>query len=441
MRLRFVWQSAYALMISVIVTMLVAMCFSGLFGSFGDLTADGLSPKTQWAVIKDGKAIFASCDFTEFDIQNLVIALKSSKMTYELNDTEYRTHKQNNADGSVSVTLYPKSSYAEAYKRLAVAYFIIFAAVYFAVCFFMQRKNERDIINPIIHIKNQTELLCGGDFEINIPDEGKGEINELAKSIEALRLRLKEEVYINKKANENRKFLISSMSHDLRTPVTSLRGYIEGILDGVAQTDEKREAYLKKCLEKTDLINQMIGDLLLYSKLDLNQVEFNFKEVDIAEYLLGFVLDSENLFKKQNKTIEFTNKLTAKYNVRIDVLQFGRVMGNLTSNALKYIPEHTGIVQIILRENTSSVLVEVKDNGTGIEKDDLNKIFDRFYRCEKSRKIQGSSGLGLAISKQIIENTGGRIWAVSTIGEGTSVMISLKKIYRGHIKNEKNTDN
>lgn len=190
----------------------------------------------------------------------------------------------------------------------------------------------------------------------------------------------------------------------------------------------------------------MIGDLLLYSKLDQNQIEFHCTYVDIAKYLEAFMLDSKLYFSRGQKKITFENELQANYSVYIDVSQFDRVMSNITSNAYKYIPEKTGLVRIMLRENSSGVIIEVHDNGSGISAEDLPKIFDRFYRCEKSRQIKGSSGLGLAISKQIVENMNGRIWAVSKEGAGTSIMITFKKhLMKGAeadgSRNEENTDN
>lgn len=192
-------------------------------------------------------------------------------------------------------------------------------------------------------LTEHTRLLASGSLDENIPDEGVSEINALGKEIETLRLRLKKEVYQNKKSADSRKFLISSMSHDLRTPITSLHGYLEGIIDGVADSEEKRRLYVRKALEKVDLINRMIGDLLLYSKLDQNQIEFHCTYVDIAKYLEAFMLDSKLYFSRGQKKITFENELQANYSVYIDVSQFDRVMSNISSNAYKYIPEKQGL--------------------------------------------------------------------------------------------------
>lgn len=292
----------------------------------------------------------------------------------------------------------------------------------------VQKQNIKNIINPITNLTEGTEKLRHGDIETAITDGGYGEIGNLERAVEQLRLQLKNSIYYQEKVDDNRKFLISSISHDLKTPVTSTRGYIDGVLDGVADTDEKKRYYLSKAVEKTKMINIMIEDLLLYSKLDLNQMPFEKERVNVRKYIESCIEDSLAEYRSEDKRIAFENELWHEIFVAIDVDKFNRVVQNIMDNAKRNIEKHSGHLKITLRETNSSLIMEFKDNGKGIHKDDLPHVFERFYRADTAREVKGSSGLGLAIAKQIVEGLGGQIWAISEVGEGASIMISLKKV-------------
>jgi signal transduction histidine kinase len=241
-----------------------------------------------------------------------------------------------------------------------------------------------------------------------------------------MRIKLKESVYLQQKYDENRKFLVSSISHDLKTPVTSIKGYIEGIIDGVAKTPEKMKEYLETARSKAILVNAMIDDLLLYSKLDLNQIPYHFEKTDLEQYFEDCVSDHRYEYEKANIKLALISELKETVFVLIDRERFKRVIQNILDNAKKFMEKADGQVDIILRETRTSAIIEIRDNGKGIPENDLPHIFERFYRADPSRKSDGS-GLGLAIAKQIVEGHEGKIWVRSTVGEGTRMMISLKK--------------
>ena len=200
------------------------------------------------------------------------------------------------------------------------------------------------------------------------------------------------------------------------------------MLDGVADTPEKQRMYLQKAVDKTVLIGTMIEDLLLYSKLDLNQLPFDMERVNIRQYIAFSVEDNAFAFEREKKKLSLSNELDGEVFVSVDPKRFRRVVQNILDNARKHILEETGVVTVRLRQTSSSVIIEFADNGEGIRKEDLPHIFDRFYRADSARKIEGSSGLGLAIAKQIVNGMDGRIWATSEFGEGSSIMISLRKV-------------
>lgn len=421
------WQDIYTVFAALLITVLVVICTTGVLGAALGIPMKDGKLSQDVIVLKNDVPVYSTRELSGMEIENLLITLKDKNMRFVIKGVAYTLSEKTFADGTRLIQLSPAFTSGDRRKLAAVFCVFAFLAVYVLIALYVQKKRENEIIEPISEVMRQTERMTEGDFDVNIPDVGMDEIKELASRIEALRLRLKKEIYINKKAAESRKFLISSMSHDLRTPVTALKGYLEGILDGVADTEEKRRMYVEKSLEKTELISHMISDLLLYSRLDQNQVEFKYQVIDICEYLAALAEENRVIFKRQKKEIVFESGEVCACSVRVDVEQLDRVMGNVIENALRYTEEGKGRVEILLRETGSGVIAEVKDNGAGVSEEDLPKIFDRFYRGEKSRQIKGSSGLGLAISKQIIENMGGLIWATGKSGEGMSILISLKK--------------
>ncbi|MPN54679.1 Sensor histidine kinase WalK [bioreactor metagenome] len=171
----------------------------------------------------------------------------------------------------------------------------------------------------------------------------------------------------------------------------------------------------------------MIDDLLLYSKLDLNQIPFNYEKTDIVEYFNYCILESSPELEKYNIHIDFQNNLKDFRYVMLDRARMKRVIVNIIDNSRKYMDKENGLITIMLRETNSSIIIEIKDNGSGIDKSDVSKIFDRFYRSDLARSDAKGSGLGLAIAKQIVEGHKGKIWAISHEDEGTSIIISLAK--------------
>jgi signal transduction histidine kinase len=221
--------------------------------------------------------------------------------------------------------------------------------------------------------------------------------------------------------------LVSSISHDLKTPVTTIKGYIEGIQDGVANTPEKTDKYLKTIYQKALQVDQMIDDLLLYAKLDLNQIPFNFEKTDIQLYLDDCVAENEPELENKQIRLTFENLLSRSHTVNLDRDRMKRVIMNILDNSQKYMNKNPAEIRVILREANSSLIIEIRDNGSGVSEQDLPYIFDRFFRSDLSRGQVKGSGLGLAIAKQIVEGHQGRVWAVSHAPEGTSIMISLRK--------------
>ncbi len=285
----------------------------------------------------------------------------------------------------------------------------------------------RDVVAPVSRLKDAAVRISEGDLNGGIAEEGDGEVRELCRTLELMRIKLKEAVYLQRKYDENRSFLVSSISHDLKTPVTSIRGYIEGILDGVAHTPEKTRAYLETARSKAMLVNAMIDDLLLYSKLDLNQLPYHLERTDLERYFEDCVSDHRYEFERAGMRLTLRSELDEAIVVMVDRERMKRVVQNIFDNAKKYMNKDEGEATVLLRATPSSAIVEIRDNGHGIPEEELPHIFDRFYRGDPSRRSAESSGLGLAIAKQIVEGHNGKIWARSGAGEGARILISLNR--------------
>lgn len=429
---RFLTQSMMTLIGTIIITGCVVYAYVYFYNLLNKSPISGSLGETSIIVMEDDNIIYNNEEFSSLQIKEMLMNISVENNYYDNGDTNYSINSEDfttsSGDNYMIITLNPVINVDDNYRFLIVFVFITFLIVFVVASTVVQKLNMKNIIMPITNLTKETEKLRNGELETAITDHGYGEVRELGSAVEQLRLQLKNSIYYQQKYDENRKFLISSISHDLKTPVTSIRGYIDGVLDGVADTDEKKKYYLLKAVDKTKLINIMIEDLLLYSKLDLNQMPFEKEKVNIVKYMESCVEDSSAEFERENKSVILENELSDVFFVIIDSEKFKRVLQNILDNAKRNIEKEFGQLKIILRETNSSVIIEFKDNGKGISKDDLPNIFDRFYRADTARAVEGSSGLGLAIAKQIVEVMGGRIWAISEIGAGASIIISLKKV-------------
>ena len=429
---KFLTQSILILMSTIIITCCACFAFAKFYNILNKSPSKANYGHQVNIVLENNSLMYSSIPLTNIQIKEILMNISVNMDNYELNGTKYKIRSENfsssSNDNYTVISLDPLLMDNNYYRSLIAVATVTFLLVFIAASTIVQRQNLKNIIAPVSDLTNSARNLKIGELETAIADSGYGEVRELGAAIEELRLQLKNSLYYQEKVDDNRKFLISSISHDLKTPVTSIRGYIEGVLDGVADTDEKKQYYLSKAIEKTNLINTMIEDLLLYSKLDLNQMPFEKKELDIESYIRNCAEDNLAGFEKDNKKIVFESELSGTTLVSIDDRKFLRLVQNIIDNAKKSIEAHSGVLVILLRETHSSVILEFKDNGKGIARQDLPNIFDRFYKADTARKLENSSGLGLAIAKQIVEGLGGRIWAISEEGEGASIIISLKKV-------------
>ncbi|WP_246476596.1 sensor histidine kinase [Salicibibacter cibi] len=288
---------------------------------------------------------------------------------------------------------------------------------------------SRSIITPIKHLTLSAKKIREGDLEYSVATNKKDELGELSNTFEALRLSLKQAKADQAKYERNRQELVASISHDLSTPLTSIKGHIKGIQDGVANTPDKLERYMNIIYKTANEMDGLIGNLLQYSKLDIERVPFAFEEVDLYSFFTDFIDELAFDLEREEGMARLKADKNDDYIVKADREQLRRVVTNIVQNSLKYMDKERKMIEVYLKSEPHQVKVEIKDNGRGIAKKDILHIFESFYRTDTSRNSStGGSGLGLAIVKKIMGQHGGKVWADSKQGEGTSIYFTLKKV-------------
>ena len=287
---------------------------------------------------------------------------------------------------------------------------------------------NRDIYKPIKQLSIAMKKIAEGDFDYRLEPMKDGEIGVLYNNYEQMRLQLKENAEEKAQNEKKSKELVSNISHDLKTPITSIKGYVEGIMDGVADTPEKMDKYIKTIYNKANDMDRLINELTTYSGIDSNKIPYHFHVINIADYFqdcveeVGLDLDSKNI------TLNYTNLAPSDTAIVADPEQLKKVINNIISNSVKYMGHDNGEIDIRILDEGESIRIEIEDDGKGIPAKDIGNIFERFYRTDASRNsMQGGSGIGLSIVKKIIEDHGGYVWATSKEGEGTCMHFVIRK--------------
>ncbi len=284
---------------------------------------------------------------------------------------------------------------------------------------------SKSILRPIQEITLAMEHMTNGDLTYEFAGSEDAELRELCSSFEALRLRLQQNVAENLCHEQEQRMLIANISHDIKTPVTSIRGYVEGIMEGIADTPEKLDRYLKTIHQKASAIETMADNLSLYSKLEMKKLPYHMKNQDIFAFLRETIREFELDLQDNNMTLSYDIPKTPCL-VRFDAEKLRRVCSNVIINAMKYKSGKSDALHVSGQETQHGVLISFSDNGIGIAPEEQEKVFEGFYRSDPSRnnKIEGN-GLGLAICRQIMTAHNGKIWIRSEPNAGTDVILLL----------------
>lgn len=282
------------------------------------------------------------------------------------------------------------------------------------------------IFEPLNILTRATKEIRSGNLDYVAHYDSNDEFQTVINEFNQMSIALKKSIDEIQRFNKEKKELSDSIVHDLKTPIATILGYSQGLIDNIANTEEKRIAYIQTIYDKTLHVHNLVENLFALSKLENNIINFEYKVItifDIGKYLTQIIEDLEIDNIKSSLKIN-CNK---DFCVNIDVLQTQRVILNIIENSIRYKkPDTLLYINFEIWENANRLILKIKDNGIGISKEAETKIFERFYRTDTARTYDGGSGLGLATCKQIIENQNGEIWA-RVHDDGLSIYISFKR--------------
>ncbi|MBF4694118.1 sensor histidine kinase [Fusibacter ferrireducens] len=270
-----------------------------------------------------------------------------------------------------------------------------------------------------------TNEIGRGNLNANLEYYENDDFDELASSIERMRQSLKQSVEKQQTLELEKKEIIANISHDLRTPITSIRGYIQGLKDGVARTEIMQKEYLDTIEAKTYMIESLVNDLSVIAKYDQQGIQLNRQKINLRNFLYDCLDALESDVKKMGGSLSL-HYIIKDTHILADPEKLMRVFINIIGNSIKYRSSDPLEIIILANQDDDGVFINISDNGIGLNEDDLNKVFERFYRSDKSRNLNiKGSGIGLSICKDIIESHGGRISAYSNDSKGLTVSIRL----------------
>ena len=295
----------------------------------------------------------------------------------------------------------------------------------FLINYALTRHVFRHIMTPINTLVSGVREISDGNLTYRIKYDKSDEFTAVCNDFNEMASRLSDMVKQRQIDERNRKELIAGISHDLKTPLTSIKGHIEGLRKGIASTPEMQEKYLGIMQSKAEDIEYIISQLFLFSKIDIGEFPFNFKTVDIGDELDKMIASFADEYGGRGLAVTLVEKTQGIF-VSIDTVQFRNVMQNILDNSVKYSDKDSTRAGIFCRKTGDSVSIAVKDNGPGVSDETLTKIFDVFYRSDISRNEPSKgSGLGLAISSKIVERLKGSITAENVQDGGLGIIITL----------------
>ncbi len=313
--------------------------------------------------------------------------------------------------------------------ELAIArtgYFVLASLIIFVfgTSFLLSRFVLKNILQPLKKLKDGAVKIREGDFTLQLDHEEDDEIKPVIASFNLMAEKLQESVRDRRIQEDNQKELVASISHDLRTPLTTIKAYIEGLIDGVADSPAKRRRYLQVIKKNTDELNSMIEELFLFSKISLGEKAIPFEPINLKEMLEFFVSENNYAWKKAGATV--TLKAQDDIVIMGSYLLLERILSNIIGNSIKYKPEYEIDCYIKLIGQNKIAILSIADNGSGVPEESLERLVEPFYRTDKARsRTEDGTGLGLSIAVRAVEMMKGAMRIENVKPHGLMVIIEL----------------
>lgn len=396
-------------------------------------------------ITKDGELFYSNTDKSAIDAElhelapnlkddNIILFGENGLVVQSHTDSDNGSYMINITNTGYTVADSSMQSTLKSFKAFFTGRsgFIIFMALFIILIsnLIMSVIASRTITAPIKKLSDGANEIAGGNLDYHIDYDSTNEIGTTVKSINDMTEKLKALMQTKEEIEQSRKKMTAGIAHDLRTPLTSIKGYVEGLMDGIANTPEKQERYLNTIYSSAKDMENLLDELLTLSRFEEGKIKLEQIRIDIVQFLREYLNERP---QDNRAVITFTPPShKGSLDVMLDPNRFSRVLNNIISNAIKYSSTaRKPRIDISLEVYDKSVIIALKDNGIGISDENLKHIFESFYRADQARtRVQDGSGLGLAVCKEIVELHNGHIWATSKEGSGTTMMISLQR-YNG----------
>ena len=279
------------------------------------------------------------------------------------------------------------------------------------------------IEQPLETLVNGVHQISDGNLDHRISYDTNDEFKSVCEDFNSMANRLKTSVEEVRKNEQNRNFMLAGISHDLRTPLTSIKNYVKGLKDGIAKSPEKEQEYLDVIYRKSCEMEGLIDQLFLFSKLETGNLPFYFKPVPIQKYIVTLLDSLEDDLRNNHAVINLASDCGAQ-KVLLDGEQMRRVISNILYNSVKHNKGREICIVVTLYQEGNNIFIKIKDNGAGVSEEQISRLFDSFYRGDEARSNPSSgSGLGLSIAKMIVTAHGGKISAEND--NGLAIIIEL----------------
>ncbi|MCH4888386.1 HAMP domain-containing histidine kinase [Acidaminobacter sp. JC074] len=338
------------------------------------------------------------------------------------------------------------------YKLSLEGYFLLIFSLCLAFIviqslFFRHIANR--LLVPLMKLKEGFGSIGRGDYSTRISMDDlfhlrrQSDMRGLIHAFNHMVDQLEKSEQVKDEYEENRKMLIANISHDLKTPMTSIKGYLEIMDERLINNPETLLRYIRIMEKNTDYMNNLIDDLFLYSKLDIDQVKFDFKNVQANLYFEDMMEEFSISFEDKERVFEYFNEIEEDTSICVDNKLLYRAILNIMDNSVKYAKEEGQVYVKVLMENDEDyVQLRIRDNGKGIPPEKLPYIFDRFYRVDSERtKSLESTGLGLAITKELLTSHNGQVSASNHEEGGAEFVLLIPIIKEEGVNHGQDFDN
>ncbi|MBO4839347.1 MAG: HAMP domain-containing histidine kinase [Lachnospiraceae bacterium] len=301
---------------------------------------------------------------------------------------------------------------------------------------------QRDHLSrPFKQLQQAAGEIRDGNLDHELDEAEEDEFRRLFESFEEMRLRLKNSAEEQLRTEQDGKILLANISHDLKTPITAIKGYVEGLRDGVASTPEKQARYLSTIYSKAEEMEKLVDQLYFYTLVESGRIPYHFIRIPAHAYFSDCRWELKEELDAQDMVTRYENRVPEDVMIAVDPEQLHRVVSNVVSNAVKYRDrsKEKNMIGFRIYMEGKTIVTEIEDNGVGIAPEDLPHVFDRFYRADTARSAStGGNGIGLSIVQKIMEDHGGRAVLTSVKGEGSCMRLELP-VYEEN-DNEPDTD-